>query len=67
MRNSWQLGIAVRDTKSNKDLQSVTVISEVLLVAVVIVLGNSDKVVLGSFHLVLVSRIQAQYNHSQES
>ena len=64
--NSWQFGGAVRLTKSNNDLQSVTAMSS-LKVALAIVYGRFCNVCLGCFQLSCGFIIQAQNKRSQES
>ena len=70
VRNSAQLGIAVRLTRSKRDLQSVAAkVSGSCLafrVAVAYVSGSCFNVWCGDFHLVLGLRIQAQHNRIHE-
>jgi hypothetical protein len=68
VRNSWQLGGAVRVTKSNKDLQSVTAIEgSSLKVAVAKVSGSLLSVVVAFFQSVLGFRIQLQKSLNHDS
>ena len=68
VRNSWQLGGAVRVTKSNNDLQSVTAIEgSSLNVAVAKVSGSLLSVVVAFFQSVLGFRIQLQKSLNHDS